>query len=400
MSAKASAAGESVNGFPNWVERVLLERTNRARCDPQYEMARCPTNNCGEKASYSPTAPLVHNERLNRAPPLGRAVPAALLFARLAVHDRLEHRRDLPGYVRRRRDVRVRRRHEDLRPRVHDVRRTRVALRDLARRRDHRGRDEPRHGVLLVALRGLRRDAVPVRARASDERPPLAAAQGHGAGRFRSWSPPVRRRLLGRRHDPEDPVGRALPAAVGSVQVWASWYDAAGAPSEALVDVDGTGTPMTLQRGSATNGAVVAYPSTGSLGIGPSGSCAGWDTSRPALGAGRGVASGNDAWASGADAGNGANAGAGFRAGRIRARARRRRRASPASSRRRLGRRRPWRARHERRRRGARRGRLRPSPPTRFRRAMRKAVQDAPRAAYALRHRRARARIARARARA
>jgi uncharacterized protein (TIGR03382 family) len=74
----------------------------------------------------------------------------------------------------------------------------------------------------------------------------------------------------------------------------------------ALVNVDGTCTPMTLERGSATNGAykatisgvgsgchryyflfkdssgtAVLYPTTGSLGIGPAGSCADWDAARP-----------------------------------------------------------------------------------------------------------------------
>ncbi|HEY3056435.1 MAG TPA: hypothetical protein VGK31_10955, partial [Thermoanaerobaculia bacterium] len=34
-------AGESINGFPNWAERVLLEWMNRARVDPQKELAAC-----------------------------------------------------------------------------------------------------------------------------------------------------------------------------------------------------------------------------------------------------------------------------------------------------------------------------------------------------------------------
>jgi len=45
----AFAVGESVNGFPNWEERVLHEWTNRARSDPQVEMIACGAN-CGDAA--------------------------------------------------------------------------------------------------------------------------------------------------------------------------------------------------------------------------------------------------------------------------------------------------------------------------------------------------------------
>ena len=101
-----------------------------------------------------------------------------------------------------------------------------------------------------------------------------------------------------------------LPRQAASVDAWASWYDTAG-PMSALINVDGTCTAMSLQRGVVTHGAykatltnvasgchryfflfkdsggnIVTYPTTGSLGIGPAGSCADWDTSRPATGAG------------------------------------------------------------------------------------------------------------------
>jgi hypothetical protein len=61
------AAGESVNGFPNWEERVLHEWTNRARSNPQFEMSNCPAGNCLEAACYSPVAPLTWSLALNRA---------------------------------------------------------------------------------------------------------------------------------------------------------------------------------------------------------------------------------------------------------------------------------------------------------------------------------------------
>src|SRR5882672_5202067 len=60
---RAWAEGEAVNGFPNWNERVLLEWTNRARSDPQVEMATCGAN-CGDATCYNPVAPLPWNVNL------------------------------------------------------------------------------------------------------------------------------------------------------------------------------------------------------------------------------------------------------------------------------------------------------------------------------------------------
>lgn len=100
------------------------------------------------------------------------------------------------------------------------------------------------------------------------------------------------------------PSGSHYPRSGSSVEIWANWNDAA-APSAARVDLGGTCQTMTLTRGSGTNGAwlytasglsgctryyfsfkdsggaVVTYPSTGSLGIGDA-SCADWDATRPA----------------------------------------------------------------------------------------------------------------------
>jgi hypothetical protein len=98
--------------------------------------------------------------------------------------------------------------------------------------------------------------------------------------------------------------GTHYPQSGTSVEAWASWYDTA-APSQALVNVDGTCTPMTRRRGSDANGAYsamltglsgcaryyfvfkdsagaeVTYPTTGSLGIGPAASCPDFSTARP-----------------------------------------------------------------------------------------------------------------------
>lgn len=62
----AYAAGESVGGFPNYRERVIHQRVNRARADPQAELAACGPK-CSEMACYKPAPPLQYSEPLNRA---------------------------------------------------------------------------------------------------------------------------------------------------------------------------------------------------------------------------------------------------------------------------------------------------------------------------------------------
>ncbi|MDQ6802811.1 MAG: hypothetical protein M3041_18565 [Acidobacteriota bacterium] len=59
-------AGESINGFPNWSERVILEWMNRARVDPRVEMAACGTA-CSDAACYTAIAPLMWSEQLNHS---------------------------------------------------------------------------------------------------------------------------------------------------------------------------------------------------------------------------------------------------------------------------------------------------------------------------------------------
>src|SRR3569832_1313106 len=55
----ARAEGEAAGGFPNWSERVLLEWINRARADPQADLAACPSGNCAEKSCFTPQPPRV-----------------------------------------------------------------------------------------------------------------------------------------------------------------------------------------------------------------------------------------------------------------------------------------------------------------------------------------------------
>lgn len=59
-------AGESIDGFPTWSERVVLEWINRARVDPQTELANCGAA-CSERACYSPQPPLYWDDSLNHS---------------------------------------------------------------------------------------------------------------------------------------------------------------------------------------------------------------------------------------------------------------------------------------------------------------------------------------------
>jgi MYXO-CTERM domain-containing protein len=108
----------------------------------------------------------------------------------------------------------------------------------------------------------------------------------------------------------EIPSGSHWPRQAASVEAWASYY-ADAAPRAARIDVDGVCTDMQLERGTAPNGAYravvsgvgsgchryyfhfetdggefVTFPETGSLGIGPAGSCPDWSSERPLLGSG------------------------------------------------------------------------------------------------------------------
>ena len=306
----AHAYGESVDGFPKWAERVLHEWMNRARCDPQVEMQACGAS-CPEGACYTPIAPLSWDERLNRA-------------ARFHADEMA-----LQNYF------------------AHNSICTLVANIDALYDASCNGAAacacvggavgcsptctgwSQRVGLFGASAAGeiISSYADPSSAFyqwlfesytkstcAYDQGPPtnghrwniLKAGPAVGVG--------VRDESVGDFGGSATayaiPSASHYPRQAASVEAWANWYDAA-APSKALVDVDGSCQAMTLTRGSPTNGAYranvtgvgsgchryfflfaddngapVRYPSTGSLGIGPDGSCADWDASEPALGAG------------------------------------------------------------------------------------------------------------------
>lgn len=73
VSRPAHGEGEAVAGFPNWTERVMLEWTNRARSDPQADLAGCSAAACPDKSCYSQVAArstdpnLLHSARFHAA---------------------------------------------------------------------------------------------------------------------------------------------------------------------------------------------------------------------------------------------------------------------------------------------------------------------------------------------
>jgi hypothetical protein len=64
-SSERGLAGVPQDGFPSWAERVVLLWTNRARSDPQADLAACA--NCAEKACYQPASPVRYSRPNNRA---------------------------------------------------------------------------------------------------------------------------------------------------------------------------------------------------------------------------------------------------------------------------------------------------------------------------------------------
>ena len=306
LPRSAQATGEGQNGFPNWAERVLLEWTNRARADPQYEMARCGTN-CSDAACYQPQPPLTYRLELNRS-------------ARFHSDELAQQ-----GYF------------------AHDSACTLVSNIDALYPASCNGaascacvggvkQCSPQCTTTgqRIALFGGNFTGENIASPTDPDRafylwlyepydktfctfdlgPPtnghrwnlLTNGPGLGAGvsgpavtDFGSASPPAK-----------IPSGAHYPRQANQIEVWANWYDPRGAPTVASVNINGGCFPLTRERGSGTNGAwstmiggagtgcyryyfvfrdvdnnVITYPTTGSLGIGPAGSCADWDTTRP-----------------------------------------------------------------------------------------------------------------------
>jgi MYXO-CTERM domain-containing protein len=306
---RASANGEAINGFPNWNERVIHEWMNRARCDPKVEMMACG-NNCPEGNCYAVIPPLVWDEKLNHA---ARYHSAEMVQQNYFAHDSAC---TIVGNI------------NSIYPAncngqascgcVNGVKSCQNVCTSWSARIALFGANaageiiaspaDPNQSFYLWLYEPYNKSTCMF-----DYGPPtnghrwniLKATGLVGAGvttadavgDFGGGNPQI----------PKIPSGSHYPRQSANIEAWANWYDSAG-PSAAMIDVDGTCTAMALGRGSVTNGAykvtlnsfgsgchryyfmfkdsqnnIVTFPTTGSLGIGPS-NCADWDSTRPAMG--------------------------------------------------------------------------------------------------------------------
>ena len=287
-------AGESINGFPNWSERVILEWMNRARVDPQYEMKACGAA-CGEAACYRPIAPLVWDEALNHS---ARFHADEMTKQHYFGHD---SKCAIVSNI------------NSLYPTACDGSASCAC-----------GSGTPTAWTVRVGLFGggatgeiIAGTAEPNAAfylwlyeQSSTQTCSFTSQNGHrflilgslgsvgigdttqAVGDFGATTNPYK-----------IPSAAHYPKQAATVTLWANWYDA-NAPKSANAVVDGSCTPMTLQRGTQQNGswsanannvgagchryyfsfvdstgAEITYPATGSLGIGDS-SCDDWNASR------------------------------------------------------------------------------------------------------------------------
>ena len=285
-------AGESVNGFPTWAERVELEWMNRARVAPQIEMAACGAA-CGDAACYTPQAPLYWSEALNHA---ARFHAAEMSKQGYFAHDSAC---TLPSGI------------KDLYPVACDgsascacvgsastAWSTRVSLFGAGPAGEIiAGSPEPNGAFYLWLFEPAAPALCGFTINNGHRWLILTSAGGVGVGVSGNdsvgdfGSGGVASKIASAAHYPQQ---------AASVDIWANWYDAA-APRSANAVVDGHCTAMSLKRGTATNGAwsatatnvgsgchryyvsfidsagnEVTWPATGSLGIG----CEDWNSTR------------------------------------------------------------------------------------------------------------------------
>lgn len=313
---QALAVGEGKNGFPNWAERVIHEWMNRARVDPQVDMAKCGAA-CADKACYSAAPQLAWSEALNHS---ARFHSDEMAKQGYFAHDSAC---TLVSNI------------ATLYPASCDGAATcacvggtkacggactswsaRVQLfgtspsgeiiaggndpdmafyewlfesypNALTGSSCHYDQGPPTNGHRWNILKSTGTVGVGVGATAGDSVGDFGG--GGAAAKIQS--------------------GSHYPRSGASVDVWVNFTDSA-APKQAVVNVDGTCTALTRARGTDTHGAWTAkvsgagsgchryyfafkdstgadilYPTTGSLGIGPAASCPDWDSSRPAAGA-------------------------------------------------------------------------------------------------------------------
>lgn len=308
----ALAVGEAQNGFPNWSERVLHQWMNRARVDPATELASCPGTNCPDKACYTATTPLYWNLKLGRAARYHSDEMQKQGYAGLDHNSECTIVSNIdalyPGSCDGSAACGC----------VGGKRQCMTACQDFSQRvalfgnstsgEIIAGGTNPNSAFYLWLYEAGTNATCAYSSDKGHRWNILKAGPSVGTG---VSSGPLYGGTsvgdFGPGGTPHKiPSGSHYPQSGTSVEAWANWYDTA-APTQALVNVDGTCTPLTRKRGSDTNGAFsamlsglsatgcaryyfvfkdstgaeVTYPTTGSLGIGPAASCPDFSTARP-----------------------------------------------------------------------------------------------------------------------
>ena len=321
VPARVPLVGEPVNGFPNWQERVMHEWINRARVDPQADLAGCGAN-CPENTGgcYTPQPPLIWDANAGRS--------ARYHSAEMGYQNFFNHPSNCtlvsnlnsiyPGSCNGSASCACVGSVEMCNPTCtqwYD----RIALFGASA-----------SGEIIAAgytdvnsafYGWLWEDDNSTSCSFYENPNPPYDTNGHrwlilkentavGTGYQSVSGSTYTRYYTGDFADSDSPIpkipsGTHYPQQAGSIDFWANWHDSAP-PQSAAVNVDGTCHPMTLKRGTASNGAYAAlgitglgsgchryfftfhdssgnevtYPSTGSYGIGLT-ACNDWDSSRP-----------------------------------------------------------------------------------------------------------------------
>jgi hypothetical protein len=302
----ALAVGEGVNGFPNYTERVFHQLANRARVDPALELMDCGPA-CSDAACYGPTAPLLWSDALGRA-------------ARFHADEQSKQ-----GFFA----------HASICTVADDIAATYPDACDgsaacacvggvsqcmpaCSTAQERVGKFGVQYGGEIIITSTTPQSAfyawlfedgmgdascgfsLPKAHRflllSGGDAVGFGASNGFTVGDF--GSPGAAHKI---------PSGTHWPREGPSVEVWANWYDFAGGPMQARVNVDGACTDMQVARGTPDNaaytvmldglaagchryyfqfvdaaGLAVTYPTSGSLGIGAEAVCADFSDERPA----------------------------------------------------------------------------------------------------------------------
>jgi uncharacterized protein YkwD len=300
---RAQAVGEAVNGFPNWAERVIHQWINRARVDPQLEMDACGAP-CRERDCYDVLPPLTWNEALNRAARFhSDAMVRQSFFAHNSACTLVSNIASLyPGSCDGSASCACVGGSKTCSPSCSQFWQRVQLFGGSPSGEIIASPSNPNTAFYLWLFEQGDTEECVFTSNNGHRYLILtstgafgAGVAGYSTGEFGGGSAPTK-----------IPSGSHYPQQAASVALWANWYDSAG-PSVASVNIDGTCTAMTRQRGSATNGAwsatasgvgtgcrryffsfrdsagtTVTYPTTGSLAIGSGASCPDWSSTRPA----------------------------------------------------------------------------------------------------------------------